>query len=284
MNRTTSRLLSIGLIAVAATAAGAQQTTAVTMPTMSKGSMPLAAIGNLSDMFRASPGTSGGSPTAFGPGLGDIWVGGAYMERIRRTYLGNNTYSADPLRDDGVVSFGFGLGNATKGLALGTTVSNFSPYRLGVGNHTTISIQFSRHLDSTMAIAVGGENAFVSGGGDNQDSYYGAVSKIFWSPFEGATWLKSVTVTGGVGNGRFRTLDQVFKNEETVGVFASVGLLVHDQVNLIGDWTGQDLNLGATIVPFKRFPLALTPTITEVLQQANSSARFVISAGLGWHF
>lgn len=284
MIRATSKLLSIGLLAAAGTVAGAQQAATATMPTMSKGSMPPAAMGSLSDMFRGSPGTSGASPTAFGPSLGDIWVGGAYITKIRRTYLGSNTFAGGQLRDDGLVSFGFGWGSTANSVGLGTTISSISPYRLGLGEHTTISLHLSRQLDSTMSIAVGGENAFVSGGGTDEASYYGAISRIFWQPMEGATWLKSVTVTGGVGNGRFRTIDQVFKDEETVGAFASVGLLVHDQLNLIADWTGQDLNLGATIVPLKRFPLALTPTITEVLGQANSSARFIMSAGLGWHF
>jgi hypothetical protein len=279
MIRSSSKLITIGLLALTASGAAAQQPV---VP--AKAELPPAAIGSLSDFFRGSPGTSGGSPSAFGPAMGDVWVGGAYVNEIRRPYIASNTWQAGPLRDDGLIAFGFGLGDATEGLGLSTVVTNYEPYRSGVGSHVTVSAQIFRHLDPTLAIAFGGENALTAGGDKDNASYYGAVSKIFWNPIKDQRWLQSITVTGGVGSGRFRTIDQVLKDEESVGVFASAGFLFHEQVNAIADYTGQDLNLGVTVVPFKKFPIALTPMITEVLGQANSSARFVLSAGIGYHF
>jgi hypothetical protein len=281
MLRTSFKLISAGLLAVTVSTIAAAQAPAAA----AKAALPPAAIGSLSDFFRGSPGTSGGSPVAFGPAMGDIWVGGAYVNEIRRAYIAKNTFAAGALHDDGLAAFGFGLGDATEGLGLSTVITSYSPYRLGLGDHTTVSAQIFRHVNETMSIAIGGENALTAGGDKENGSYYGVLSKIFWNPISGQqAWLQSITVSGGVGNGRFRTIEQIRKGEETVGVFASVGLLFHEQVSMISDWTGQDLNIGVTVVPFKKFPLALTPTLTEVLGIANSSARFLISAGIGYHF
>jgi hypothetical protein len=277
MTRLSSKLLSIALLSAAVSAAGAQA--------QARPELPPAAIGSLSDLFRGSPGTGTGSPTAFGPALGDFFVGGAYINEIRRVKVGPNQWAAGTLHDDGLVSLGFGFGDAVDGIGLSTVLTSLSPYRTGIGTHTTVSFQLFRHIDNTMSIAVGGDNAITAGGGADAASYYGVVSKIFNAPIKGSeNWMKSITVSGGVGNGRFRLIDQVRKDEETVMAFGSVGFLFHDQVNFITDWTGQDLNLGLTVVPFKKFPIALTPMVTEVLGLANSSARFVMAAGIGYRF
>ncbi len=60
----------------------------------------------------ASPGSSSGSPTAFGADFGSVFTGASFQERTRFTSS-----------SDGAVSAGFGLGNATKAVGLEIAVS-----------------------------------------------------------------------------------------------------------------------------------------------------------------
>ena len=58
-----------------------------------------------------------------------------------------------------------------------------------------------------------------------------------------------------------------------------MGLRAIDRVSLIADWTGQDLNLGASIVPFRNLPLVITPAVADVTGNAGDGARFILGVG-----
>jgi hypothetical protein len=287
MTRTSSKLLSFAIAAAAflgaaATASAQQDPEAIRRRFLID--VPSArAGGGLADLFRGAPGTNTGTPLAFGPGMGDFFVGGGYQSRTRTTKKANGQWNPDNNQDDGSMSFGFGLGDANDGIGLTTVVTSLSTFRSGFGNRTAFSFQAFRNLKNNTAVAVGVENLFISGGGktDGTDSWYGVVSHVYSQP---ASWLKALTVSTGVGNGRFRMIDDVNKGNETVNVFGSVALLVHDQISLIGDYTGQDINLGMSIVPFKKFPVSITPALADLTGTANKSARFILGAGVGMHF
>jgi hypothetical protein len=242
--------------------------------------------GALVDLFRGAPGTSTGTPLAFGPGMGDFFVGGGYTSRTRATKNPDGTFGPLPSESDGSVSAGFGLGDATDAIGLSTVITSLSTFRSGFGNRTAFSFSVFRNLNSTTAVAVGVENAFIAGGQqtDGQDSWYGVISKVFLNPMNTQEWLKSITLSGGVGNGRFRSVSDVNSGNETVNVFASAAAQLHEQFSVITDWTGQDLNVGASFVPFKQFPISITPAFADVLGIADKSPRFMLSAGIGLHF
>jgi hypothetical protein len=61
-------------------------------------------------------------------------------------------------------------------------------------------------------------------------------------------------------------------------------LRVAEPVNLIAEWTGQDLNLGVSIVPFREIPLVITPALADVTNNAGDGARFVLGIGYGFSF
>jgi hypothetical protein len=246
---------------------------------------PAEAGGGLANLFRGAPGTNTGTPLAFGASMGDFFVGAGYQSETRGFKQPNGTFIPGSGESDGSVSAGFGLGDASGGISLTTVITSLSTFRSGFGNRTAFSFAVSRNITETLAIGVGVENAFITGGGqtDGSDSWYGVVSKMIQNP-GGSSWLKALTLSGGVGNGRFRMVDDVNSGNETVNVFGSAAALLHDQFSLITDWTGQDLNIGASFVPFKAFPMSITPALVDVLGIANDKPRFTLGVGIGMHF
>jgi hypothetical protein len=290
VNRSSSKLLSLGLVAAVLTgiAAGAnaqQDPEAIrrrfllTIPTAPSRSAGLA------DLFRGAPGTNTATPLAFGPGLGDFFVGAGYQNETRGVKAADGKLSANS-RVDGSISAGFGLGDANDGIGLTTIITSLSTFRSGVGSLLAFSFQAFRNITPTMAVAVGVENAFISGVGksDGTDSWYGVASKVFRSPSSDVEWLKAITVSGGIGNGRFRTVGDVSNGNKTVNVFGSVAALVHEQVSIIGDYTGQDINVGLSLVPFKKFPISVTPALADLTGTASKSPRLIVGVGVGMHF
>jgi len=266
-----TRLAAVALVVSVAAPLAAQQTGdelrakyLINVPQIQMASQPF---------FRGAPGTSSGSPMGFGPNWRDAFVGGGYQQ-VR----GGG-------KSDGSISGGFGLGNSTDAIGLEVVVTSLSTFRSGFGDRTAFSFKAHRMLSGSAAIGVGVENAFIAGGGktDGASSVYIAASKVI--PLAGAGGMfKALTVSGGVGNGRFRFQKDVAKDNKTVNAFGSAGLLIVDQISAIADWTGQDLTLGASIVPFKKFPMIITPALADVTGTASNKVRFILGAGVGMKF
>jgi len=139
-------------------------------------------------------------------------------------------------------------------------------------------------LSNDLAIAVGVENAVTWGVTDGGSSVYGVASKIFQLRQNPADPFSRLTVSLGVGGGRFRSEDDIEDGNGTVNVFGSAGLQVADRVSLIGEWTGQDLNLGVSFVPFRGLPLVITPAVADVTGNAGDGARFILGVGYAISF
>jgi hypothetical protein len=223
--------------------------------------------------FRNSPGTSSGTPTAYGAQWGDLFIGAGYQRRTRYTQ-----------RDDGAVGAGFGLGNPRESLGVEAAITSLSTMRHGFFRRSNISFKVHRALPWNLAIAYGWEGAINMGGTDAGSSMYGVLTsyiptrETYGSPFS------SITLSGGVGGGRFQTEKAFNESKHGVNAFGSVGVRVLSPVSLFADWTGQDLTLGASIVPFVRVPLFLTPAFADLTGSAGDGARFVLGAGLVFDF
>ena len=122
------------------------------------------------------------------------------------------------------------------------------------------------------------------GGTDAGRSMYGVLTsyiptrETYGSPFS------SITLSAGVGGGRFQTEKAFNESKHGVNAFGSVGVRVLSPISLFADWTGQDLTLGASIVPFVRVPLFITPAVADLTGSAGDGARFVVGAGLVFDF
>lgn len=227
------------------------------------------------------PGTSLASPGGFGAQWGQVFVGGGYQNTTRGTST-----------SDGAVGAGFGLGNATKyvGLQVSASVFDVSKFKDG-----SVDFKLHRVLPRGFGVAVGTEgllsfgttNSFggkTANGVDPRDrSYYGAVSKIFYMRAENK-WFSALTLTGGVGNGRFRSVADRNADVSGVNVFGSAAVRVRQPIALIGDWSGQSLNVGASITPIRTFPLFINPVLADVAGISGQSARFTLGVGMAFSF
>jgi hypothetical protein len=223
---------------------------------------------------RAAPGSSSGSPSAFGPNWGDGFVGGG-VQIVRFTD-----------RPDGSITTGFGIGNASRFVGLEVDITSLSTVRNGFFTRNAFGFKLHRLLPGATGIAVGWENAVVLGGEtDGGHSLYGVITRMV--PIGGRSardLFNTVTLSAGVGNGRFRTIEDVRAGKEAVNVFGSVGVRVNEWGSLIVDWPGQDLTLGVSFTPFRQLPLVITPSLADVLGRVNDKPRFVLGAGMGFQF
>jgi hypothetical protein len=288
--RSTSRLWTVAVgaavLAASAESSGAQETGDL----REKYFIRLPDLGQIvspGGFFRGAPGTNSGTPFAFGPSWRDAFIGAGYQNETRGFYDPVTKTVSPNNKNDGTAALGFGLGDARDLIGLEVDVNSLSTVRSGFFNRTALSFKAHRMIGNTAALAVGVENAVIAGGQktDGTDSWFGVFSKVFvLSSGDDSTSGRALTISAGAGNGRFRRPADVSKNAATVNAFGSVALLVFRQVSVLADYTGQDLNVGLSIVPISAFPVVITPAIADVTQTASRTARFIIGAGIGMHF
>ncbi|MGP1371578.1 MAG: S-layer homology domain-containing protein [Almyronema sp.] len=215
------------------------------------------------------PGSTIGSPTAFGADWRDVFFGATFQERARFTN-----------RADGAVSVGFGLGDARNlvGLEVALAIVDLQGDAFEDGG---FSFKLHRQFEGGWAIAAGVENLITFGNPDGGESGYGVVSKIFRLRDDPSRPFSSITTSVGLGGGRFRSEGS---GENDVDVFGSVGIRVVEPVSVIADWTGQDLNLGVSVAPLRNFPLVITPALADVTGEAGDGTRFIMGVGVGTTF
>jgi hypothetical protein len=218
--------------------------------------------------WNISPGTSSGTPTAYGAEFRDIFFGAEFQERTRYSQL-----------VDGSVYGGFGLGNPRSFVGIELVATSFTTIRQGFFREGSFSFKVHRQLPGNFAIAFGWEDAIHSSGTDGGSSKYGVLTSEIRFRDDYDSPMSGVTLSAGVGSGRFQKEQAFYDGRNGVGAFGSVGLHVLPPLSLIADWTGQDLMLAASIVPFRRLPLFITPAVADVTGTAGDGARFVMGAG-----
>jgi hypothetical protein len=220
-----------------------------------------------------SPGTTISNPSGFGADGNRVFLITDYQGRTRYT----NT-------NDGEVGIGVALGNAkTIGAELSYTQASFGRSgKAGGGFSTKIHHRFS----DTASIALGW-NYFAKVGAAGyldypNNSYYTAYSQIFKTREFIDQPFSRVAVVMGVGSGQFLSESQSNRrNPQGLNVFSSVALRVAQPVSLITEWTGQDLAMGLSIVPFKHIPFVITPAFRDITG-AGDGARFVVGTGFSF--
>ena len=213
-----------------------------------------------------------GTPSAYGKSWGSASVGLGLQARTRFT----NTA-------DGGLGIGFGFGNAreTVGLDVGLGVADL----LGdTARDGSISVKLHRRLPQDFAVAVGVNNAIRWGETDSGSSVYGVVTKMFRLQENATDPLSRLYVSAGLGSGQFRSESDVEDDVDSLGLFGSVTVRVVPRVNAIAEWTGQDLTLGLSLVPFSNLPLVITPAVTDIAGSAGDGSRFILGIGYGFSF
>lgn len=221
---------------------------------------------------RAQPGVTTSSPLAFGPSFGDMFVGASYQADARYTDS-----------EDGTASFGMGFLNPVDKVGVEVVLTSLSTVRGGFGKRMAAGFKVHKLLPNALAIAVGVEGVKVRGFTDSEQSWYGAVSK--YMTIHPGKYFNAVTLNAGAGNGRFQSEENMLAGEDGIGFFASGGIRVMQYLGAIADWTGQDLNIGASLaLPIERFSLIITPALSDVTESAGDGARFTAGFGLTWRF
>ncbi|WP_404789052.1 hypothetical protein [Altericista sp. CCNU0014] len=221
--------------------------------------------------IRYGPSISYLTPSAYGKSWGQISVGGSIQHRIR---FGSNS--------DAILGVGIGFGDARKAVGLDVSVGIAD-----VSNFERVSVGFKLHrrLPDRLAIAVGVDNAIVGWGNiDAGISPYGVVTKGFQLREDPRSLFSQLYLSAGAGTGRYRSEDDVLNDRDSVGVFGSAALRITEQLSFITEWSGQDLTLAVSFLPFPRVPFVITPAVTDVAGTAGDGPRFSLGVGLGFTF
>lgn len=218
---------------------------------------------------RLGPAASVSVPTAFGVDAGEVFVGVAYQGRTRYTEL-----------DDAAAVVGLGLGTRRL-VALEVALTTYSTFRGAPLETGGLSFKLHHALPRNTSVAVGWENAVLWGGSDDRGSLYAVATRVVPLRRDPSEKFGLGVLTLGVGNGRFRFEEDDAEGNETVNLFAAAGLRIIDPLSVVADWTGQDLNVAASVTPFRRVPLVLTAGLADLTGSAGDGARFILSLGYG---
>ena len=216
------------------------------------------------------PGVTVSSPAAYGAAWGDVFIGGGVTSKTR---TGNTA--------DGAIGVGLGLGDPNKyvGVETSVAITDVTGFQRG-----GVSVKIHRNLPASFAVAVGREFLADWGGADVESrSFYGSVSKTFFMkpphrPFS------SVTVSAGVGNGRFRSETDFLASADTWNVFGSAAIRVLEPISAIVDWNGQDLNAALSITPFRRYSFFISPGVADITGNTRNGVKFILSGGFAYNF
>jgi hypothetical protein len=219
--------------------------------------------------LRLGPAASVSVPTAFGVDAGEMFFGVAYQGRTRYTD-----------EDDAAAVAGIGIGSR-RVLALEAAITTYSTFRGTPLETGGLSFKLHRQLPRQTSVAIGWENAILWGGADDRGSLYASATRLLSLREDPAQPFSTAVVTLGLGNGRFRFESDDAADRERINVFGALGVRVTGPVSLVTDWTGQDLNLAASITPIRRVPFVVTAGIADVTGQAGDGARFILSLGYG---
>jgi hypothetical protein len=237
--------------------------------------------GEVGHFPRGAPGTSTGSPISFGANWGDVYAGAGLQAPIR--YSGAS---------DGTVAVGMGFANAMDVVGIDVSLTALSTVRSGFTNRMGLNVKVHKIFAENWGVAVGASSIYLNDKPtDGNASLYGVVSKVFGLENSWASDFKSLTLSAGVGNEGFRLEKDIRNNNQTIGVFGSAALKMWDQLAVIVDWPGQDLDVGLSIVPIRSFPLVITPAIVDITGSAGTfqttqavRARFSLGVGMALRF
>ena len=222
--------------------------------------------------FVVAPSASISTPIGFGANFGQIFGGFGFQSRTRFTN-----------QADGGLALGVGLGEPQKIVGLDVTLAILSLFGDNAGRGS-FSFKIHRSLPESFAVALGFENAINWGGTDGSSSIYGVVSKFFQLTETTKEPFSQLTLSLGVGGGRFRSEGAIEDGVNSLGVFASAGLRIVEPVSAIVEWSGQDLNAGISLIPFPKVPLTVNLAGADLIGNAGDGARFVMSIGYNYFF
>ena len=227
--------------------------------------------------FNGAPGSTAGTPSAYGANWGQAYVGGGLY------------FPLDKGRTDGSLSVGFGLGDAVKSVgvevnanitSVGGGNSNFD-----FGDSGSLGFKVHKYLGDGTAIAVGYSNPVTWGDSNkSKDTIYGVATKSFNLQPSNPDNKMPLTISLGVGSGSFRSKGAIVSGENPANIFGSIGIRTAPQVAWVSSWTGNRLNIGGSFAPFKQSPIVINAIFTDVTNNFDDGLGISLSAGYAIRF
>ncbi|MEA5516170.1 hypothetical protein [Nodularia sp. UHCC 0506] len=231
------------------------------------------------DLPTATPGSTAGTPSAYGASQGQAYIGGGL-------YF---PFDENKDRVDGSFSLGFGLGDEVESVGLEVNINITSAGGGGdgfdFGDSGGVGFKLHRYLGDGSAVAVGWSNPVkwgdVSG---TKETIYGVFTKSFPLQPDNPENILPLTTSVGFGSGVFRSKGAIEADTNAMNLFASLGLRVTPQVSLVSSWTGNRLNMGASFVPFKKIPIVINTLFVDITDNLDTGAGFSLSGGYSFRF
>jgi hypothetical protein len=223
------------------------------------------------DPYKASPVITIMTPSGGGASWGNIGVGIGVQNRTRFT---NSS--------DGVIGIGFGLGNPREnlGVQIGVNlVDTTDPFADG-----TVGIKLHRYVTDDLTLAVGFQDLVSWGEPDDAFSVYGVATQRFKLKDDRSEPFSEIHTSIGFGTGPFRSESDIRDDIDSVGVFGSLAVRILEPVSTVVEWTGQDLTVGLSLVPFREIPLVIVPAVTDITGSAGDGTRFIFGVGYSFSF
>lgn len=218
-----------------------------------------------------TPAVTHGTPTAYGANWGDLFMA-AGMQWSLREARGQQT---------GSMFGGLGVGHAERTVGLELTAANHAIVGNTLANRS-LSIKLHRRVVlQDLAIAVGMENLWIGGSLDGGRSIYSVVS--YTHRFRASSQpVSSLTVTLGIGDGRFNPESNVRAGRNAASPFGSVSMRLAAPMSVFATWNGQNLNLGLSVAaaPIADIPLTFTPVALDLTRSAGNGPRLAMAGGL----
>lgn len=228
-------------------------------------------------IFGGAPGSTAGTPSAYGASWGQAYVGGGLF------------FPLEDGRTDGSLSVGFGLGDAVKSVgvevnanitSVGGGNSNFD-----FGDSGSLGFKVHKYLGDGAAVAVGFANPVTWGDSNNaEDTIYGVATKSFNLQPKDPNNKMPLTISVGVGSGTFRSKGALASGDNAANIFGSIGIRTAPEVAWVSSWTGNRLNIGGSFAPFKQTPVVINAIFTDVTDNLNDGIGISLSAGYAIKF
>ncbi len=232
---------------------------------------------------RVYPASTAGTPSGYGASQGQAYFGVGLVLPLDEDSEGFR---------DGSYSTGFGLGNPRKSVGLEVNVniaSSGGTYlqggRFDVADSGYLGFKLHRYFPDGTAVAVGWTNPVKWGeSSENKNTLYGVVTRAFALQPNNPNHRLPLTISLGYGNGGFRTVGTRETDENNANIFGSLALRVIPQASLISSWTGNSLNIGSSIAPFKNTPIVVNAIFTDLTRNFDRGVGFSLSAGYVFQF
>lgn len=222
-----------------------------------------------------SPSLNPGVPSAFIANWGDVYITGVAAT------AGNQRPDAD-----GSWVGGFGLGDATKAVALEVNggCGSFKQFCSNGGLGFRIGRVLIKKPTGWLALAGGWQNAVQWGNEGNQDNIYSAgLSYAFPLRPINSGFGQTLQINAGIGNSSFAPYSAT-NSEDQIGGFASIGVELSPGVGVSAGWSGRGANAQLSYSPFRNTPLTLSLLGADLFNQNPAGAVAVFSVSWGTNY